>query len=76
MENPRKSPIAATDIGYGDHAIGLGNKKLGQTLAKCLSEVNLLLNLPPDMPSRNVLEILRKNIQRMMGVAQVDDSED
>jgi hypothetical protein len=70
MENPRKNPIATTDIGYGEHAIGLGSKKLGQTLVKCLSEVNLLLNLPPDMPSRNVMEILRNNLQRLMGISE------
>lgn len=76
IENPRKNPVVATDIGYGDHAISLGNKKLGQTLVKCLSEVNLLLNLPPEMPSRNVMEILKKNLQRLMGISDQADDED
>ena len=71
MENPRKDPIVTTVVGYGEHAIGMGPVKLGQTLDKCLSEINLLLSLPPDMPSRNVMEILKRNIQNMMGVAQV-----
>jgi len=70
VNNPRRRPNYGTDIGYGDHAISLGNKKLGQMLDKCLSEVNLLINLPE--PSRNVMEVLKSNIQKMMGVLPDD----
>lgn len=73
MENPRKNPMLMTDIGYGEHAIRLGSKKLGKTLAKCISEVNLVLSLPPGPQSQNVIRILKKNLQQMMGLEEPDD---
>ena len=73
MENPRKNPMLMTDLGYGEHAIGLGSKKLGKTLAKCLSEVNLALSLPPGPQSQNVVRILKKNLLQLMGLEEIED---
>lgn len=73
MENPRKNPMTMTDIGYGEHAISLGSKRLGKTLAKCLSEVNLALSLPPGPQEQNVIRILKKNLQELMGLVEPDE---
>lgn len=73
MQNPRTNPMLMTDIGYGEHAISLGSKKLGKTLAKCISEVNLVLSLPPGPQSHNVVRVLKKNLQQMMGLEELDD---
>lgn len=76
MENPRKNPHLMTDLGYGEHAISLGPKKLGKTLAKCISEVNLVLSMPPSPQSQNVMRVLKKNLQELMGTAEPDPDED
>jgi hypothetical protein len=75
MENPRKNPMTMTDVGYGEHAIGMGSRKLGQALAKCLSEINLLLSMPPSNHSQNVMRILKKNLQQVMGMAEPDEDD-
>lgn len=68
MNNPRKSPIETNDLAYGQHAAGLGPQALGKILAKCLSEINLIISLPPGPQATGVAKILRLNLQKIAGL--------
>lgn len=76
MHNPRQDPKATTNIAFGDNAIKMGSIKLGEMLAKCLSEVNLIDSLPPGPQSKMVLGLLKANLQRIMGITQGDDDDE
>jgi len=72
MDNPRKDPINLQHVAYGQHAISLGPQKLGQILSKCLTEISLIMSIPPGPQSQNVMAILKDNLQKATGISQDD----
>lgn len=66
-KNPRLNP--KTDvIKYGEHAISLGEAKLGYELDKCMREVALIYDLPDQATKDMMMRKLYANIRSLMGL--------